>query len=657
MIRYSFIILSLIASFQTVAQEASLYKENDKWGLLNAQQKPLTKAIYDQIIPGIPYSIVKKYNPVTARYTAGCIDQEGAFVIPMVYTDLRVEGLRVIACQKSATGFSYGVLSLKNEILIPIEYKSIKSLGTLRFAVENVDGKIALFTENGKALTDFSIDAIHPFYKEVSIFEQNGLLGLLNREGNLLTEARYRTITIENDGTIYGQLPHEWKWVSFNSQQTIKNILADSVISTASGNLLITTLKGTALFSKELKPLGAFYQHIRRTDNPSFFITEAKKKGVINQYGQVLLPNQFEDIRIDNRFVYALSGNAWKIYSHDGKLMSERTYETIYNEDYFVHVKRKSFWGIIDEQGKEIIPCVYDSILQSSSDYISVKFKGQFGIINQQENWLVSLQPYPLQLVNKDRYLVVDGTLLTLKDFNKQVYYFTNNPIEIQENGLLEKTSIGELWHITFNGLVTKIQQVTSAQISAVEPEHEGYRAIKKDGKWGFVDNQGRLRIPNRYDMVKHFSEGLAPFLLRGKWGFLNKEDDIIIHPTYENVEPFVNGMSKILMKKKYGLINKQNELILPCRFDDINLLPSGHYEIIANGLKGLVDAEGHIIYDPKYEAQLILEKHIIVQGQQKYGVLDKQGFNIIPTMHDLIMLDDEETFIILTKGRREKIK
>jgi hypothetical protein len=42
------------------------------------------------------------------------------------------------------------------------------------------------------------------------------------------------------------------------------------------------------------------------------------------------------------------------------------------------------------------------------------------------------------------------------------------------------------------------------------EPFSEGLAAVQQGGKWGFVDHQGRLVIPARYDRVKRFSEGLA---------------------------------------------------------------------------------------------------------------------------------------------------
>jgi len=259
MIRPFFLLISLLSFFQSVAQEARLYQENQKWGLLSPEKKPITKAIYDQIIPGIPYSIVKKYDAATARYAAGCVDASGEFVIPMEYTDLRVEGMRLIACQKSASGFVYGVISLKNELIIPIIYKSIKSLGTLRFAAENAAGKFALFTENGKSLTNFDIDKIADFDKGVSIFEQQGLLGLLNRNGEIIAKAQYDKVEVNERGELVGQLPNEWKWIDATTGAVKNTLYANHIRSLSNASLLVSNRNGTALFNQELKQQTDFY--------------------------------------------------------------------------------------------------------------------------------------------------------------------------------------------------------------------------------------------------------------------------------------------------------------------------------------------------------------------------------------------------------------
>lgn len=650
------VLLFLPCFFQLLAQEARVYKENDKWGLLGTEKKRVTPAIYDQIIPGVPYSVVKKYEAASARFKVGCINESGDVVIPLNYTDLRMEGLRIIACVKNPTGFAYGVLSLKNEVIIPLQYKSVKALGTLRFAVENQEGKFALFTEEGKMLTDFSIDAISPYRQGFSIFEQNGLVGLLDREGQIKTEARYRNIDIKTDGTILAESPSSWQWIS-TKKEIIQTVEADSVTIVSPELLMIQDRKGFALVTKELKPVSEYYSKIASSLTSELYLVKKQKYGVMNTAGKLLLPCHFDSVYIGRHFIYTKQGAAWNIVSSLGKLLSIRGYESFKETNTSVIVKKNKYWGVLNEAGKEMVACVYDSILESNAQQFSVAFKGKFGIISTDEHWLVTPQAHPLHLINATHYVQQDGDLLTLKDFQNHTLYFTNNKLMPVEDGFIETTSFGEKWHVSFQGIVTKLQQKPLEQFNALEEEHEGYRAIQRDGKWGFVDTQGRLRIPNRYDAVKHFSEGLAPFSLRKKWGFINKEDEIIIHPTYEEALPFEKNFSIIKQKGLFGLLNRNNEIILPCRFEEVNRLPSGLFELVNSNTYGLTDRNGKIIYEPKYHAQLILQRHIIVQRNDQYGLLSIEGFDVIPTAYDFLRpTNDPDIFLIGRKGTIDKI-
>jgi hypothetical protein len=648
------LLLFFLSCIQSVAQEARLYKENEKWGLLGTEKKRLTPALYDQIIPGTPYSVVKKYEATTSQFKVGCINESGEVVIPLAYTDLRIEGLRIIACLKNQSGFVYGVITLKNEVVIPIEYKSVKALGTLRFAVENQKGLFALYTEEGVSLSDFSIDAILPYYKGYSVFEQNGLVGLLDREGSVKVEAKYRAIRLTEDGSIVAEKPATWQWVDTNAK-VIRSLQADSVILHSTNLLLVKNKKGVGLLTKELSPRSDFYTSLEESKTTNLYVVKKQKYGVLTPAGSLLLSCVYDSIHIGQHFIYVQQGASWKIHSLAGKLLSTRSYEAFTENKHVALVKKNNYWGVLNENGKEIIACVYDSIPACREQQLAVIFKGKYGIISPSEQWLVAPQAHPVQLVNASRYLQLDGPLVTLKDFENKTYYFSNNHLTPVEDGFLENTSFGERWHISNNGVVTKLQQKPLQEFSILQEEHEGYRAIQKDGKWGFVDAQGRLRIANRYDAVKYFSEGLAPFFLLNKWGYLTKEDKIVIHPSYEDAQPFVDGFSIIKQKGGYGLLNKGNEIILPCRFEKITRLPNGYFELQNGLLYGLVDPAGKIIYEPKYQTQEIVGKYIRVQRSKKYGVLTLEGADVIPTSFDYLITSlEENVFLTATKGSLE---
>jgi hypothetical protein len=54
-----------------------------------------------------------------------------------------------------------------------------------------------------------------------------------------------------------------------------------------------------------------------------------------------------------------------------------------------------------------------------------------------------------------------------------------------------------------------------SAQTSQLYP-------IPLDGKWGYIDRSGSLRIPARFEWVSPFKEGVAAVQMGAKYGFID---------------------------------------------------------------------------------------------------------------------------------------
>jgi hypothetical protein len=74
-----------------------------------------------------------------------------------------------------------------------------------------------------------------------------------------------------------------------------------------------------------------------------------------------------------------------------------------------------------------------------------------------------------------------------------------------------------------------------------------------------------RLRIANRYEGIKPFSEGLAAMKIRNKWGFINRDERIIIQPAYEEVTPFKKGYSFIKQNGLFWFADKRrNACVAP---------------------------------------------------------------------------------------------
>jgi hypothetical protein len=650
------------------AQQAKVYEQNQKWGLLGLDKKPITKAIYDEIIPGNQYHVVKKYDIAKARFFTGCVDGGGKVIIPLLYADLKIEGLRIIACQRSVDGFGYGIISFSNEVILPLQYRGIVPLGSLRFAVENKEGKSALFSDDGKQLSSFVFSDLSPFKKDFSIFKQEGLSGIIDRNGVVVVRPEYTSIEVGPDGIISGKKPNEWLWLT-KTNQLERSLRADSIelIETTryrirkAGRYSLVDSSFALLFGPvdyiTRKPLNDILLTMTLTHaaTGTGFRARSSKMGAIHVSGKQLLPAVFDSTYVDSLFLYAKNSKGWLLYDHKGSLLSERGYTLFKKGNGVVYVQKNNFWGAVQKSGREQIACVYDSIFENSDQQFVVSFKGKIGIISSTENWLVAPQSHTLHLVNEERYIAKDGNLTILKDFNHKTLYFTNNELVIDDNYFIENTSFGERWQVTLNGLITKIQQRPSIEATIIREESEGYRAIKKDGKWGFIDSQGRLRIANRYDGVKSFTEGLGAFSILRKWGFLNHDDKIIIQPSYEDVTVFKNGISIVKQKGKYGLLQKNGKLVLPCRYDFIHLLPSGNFELVTNELHGLANKSGILQYEPKFNSQEESGDYMIIERGSKYGVVDVSGITIIPLIYDHIHHSpDNDQFLCMKRSELE---
>ena len=78
-----------------------------------------------------------------------------------------------------------------------------------------------------------------------------------------------------------------------------------------------------------------------------------------------------------------------------------------------------------------------------------------------------------------------------------------------------------------------------------------------KDGKYGYVDKNGKTIIPPKYDGANDFSEGLASVLSDGKWGFIDYCGNIVIPFEYDEVFNFSEGFAWVKKDGKWGVVDK----------------------------------------------------------------------------------------------------
>lgn len=648
----------------SVLSNVTGYRSDGKWGLISLTNHIITKAEFEEISPADgSLLIVRKKSSVSLRIVSGVITPSGKEVIPFLYDDIKLTSLRAIVFTKMGNQYKYGLLDLENKTLIPQQFKNIRSIGSLRYAAENFEGKWALYTEDGKQITSFNIDSISVFKKNYAILYQGLHQGLIDRDGVIKIEPKYREIKINNDGSIHARQSATWLFLDGQHKLT-KKVNADSISGIRKNLLKISRAGVTQLTDYNLKPISTTkISSLENFINGKAIFTANQKFGLIRSDGTVIIEPQYSNLKWDNNFFISNtrqgSKDNWVILDSIGKPLHTKSYDLIlpFNGEFFPVINRK-FWGAVDTSGKEILSCTYDSILQQHLDNIVVKFHGQYGIINQREHWLVPPRSNKLRIVAADRFLEYAPKTSYLKSFDNNIIYFSENKLELQGNTFLEYLPSGAIWEIGMNGVIGD-RKVLPDLVEKIYPESEGLRGIKKNGQYGFIDSQGRLRIANRYDDIHPFSEHLAAMKIRGKWGFIGHDDKIAIQPIYDEVGDFKNGLSVVRQKGLFGVVDNTGKQILLPRYEKVVPLPHRNIIIHQGNLVGLADAQGRILIHPKYNSLKDLNNgYVIVERDGKYGAITSQGISTIPLIYDYLSFDPSNNiFLAMEKSAWTEVK
>ncbi len=97
----------------------------------------------------------------------------------------------------------------------------------------------------------------------------------------------------------------------------------------------------------------------------------------------------------------------------------------------------------------------------------------------------------------------------------------------------------------------------------------EGFRAVKKGDKWGWLHEDGKPFVGLNYEEVGSFKDGMAPLKKGGKWSFTTAAGKRISDYKFTTVTPFgatCPGLAKVSDGKKLYFIDKTGKEVAACK-------------------------------------------------------------------------------------------
>jgi len=138
----------------------------------------------------------------------------------------------------------------------------------------------------------------------------------------------------------------------------------------------------------------------------------------------------------------------------------------------------------------------------------------------------------------------------------------------------------------------------------------EGLWEVKREGKHGAVDIQGKEVIPCIYDDGCYFSEGVVAECKNSKWGMVDYFNNTVIPFIYEDIYVCKNNLISAKKNGKYGLINKNDEVIVDFLYDELYCYCTRDclaYPAKKDGKWGIIDKNNNIVEDFIYDETELL--------------------------------------------------
>lgn len=303
----------------------------------------------------------------------------------------------------------------------------------------------------------------------------------------------------------------------------------------------------------------------------SFKVKKDGKYGIVDNEGKIVIQPQYADIDIlgkDNKSGFIVKNDEGKygIVDYSNNQILEKKYdsvEKIYGNDlYVVTVGGKQ--KIVNKEGTDVLTNGFDSVKQILSNQenaiIFSKFN-KFGVMNLSGEILIDAQYGSLEETKLGIFIAQRDGKYGIIDINKEekikfeyssIVYNDKADIYIAEdnnfnssilNSNLETKITGILIELNTNKGYIKVKIDDSYKYYNFKFEEKQEKDIfpnrtlflsKKDGKYGYVDKNGKVMVDYIYDdAIEQNDYGFVAVKKDGKWGSIDSKGNIVQEPTY----------------------------------------------------------------------------------------------------------------------------
>lgn len=378
----------------------------------------------------------------------------------------------------------------------------------------------ALNSKNQEILTQYEqIEGIsnkdnnHNIWYEDNVLKvkKDGKYGVINITGKELTTCQYDEIT---------------------------------VIEGIKGILKVTKEGKEGIINQEGKEILAIqYAEVTNLgeDSKDGFIVKGEdgKYGIVDYSNQSILEAKYdaiEKIHGNDRYVVKQAGKQ-VLVKKDGTEVLNTGYdeikEILKNVDNGIIYIKNGKYGVMKTTGEVTVAPDYEELKEAKTGLLIAKQNGKYGVIDMQK--ISKIEPTYTSITYHEK---ADIYIAEKEDYSNDII---DNTFAVRQSGILIDLDDEKGYFELKQGEEYKYYnfKFEEKNITEIQVSNTLFKS-KKEGKYGFVDKDGKVVVDYQYDDVtEQNSYGYAGIKKDGKWGSINNKGEVVQEPTY-NLEDYL---------------------------------------------------------------------------------------------------------------------
>ena len=521
-----------------------ILEQNGKYGVIDKSGNIVIDADYEAVqIPNPSKDIficIKEYNQDTKEYAT------------VVYNGKKEE-----------------ILSNYNNVQAVAIFTNINSTPYERSVLTYKENeKYGLIDLQGKEITKPIYDEISSInYKEGTfLVKQNEQEGIINMKGKTIIKCEYESVTSDNyynedqnnekagfivskktdDGYRYG-------YINYRGSKIVKPIFTQlervTEISDDKNIYFIAFKDGQAGLLKNNKEIVNYeYEDIQYNVLSDVFIIQRNGKyGATTREGKTILYPEYSSVYTGGIYINAVKDNVIEVFDLQGNKIETDINSKIKteNSNYYITIDKNNIYKVVDANENVIINNDYNYMEYLPGDYFIVARDSKNGVVDINGKSVIELKYDSISRINETNILQAE----TSKSI--ELYNLNMKKITTMSNATIKEVKDDKEYILLFSENDFKYLDKDGNILKAQELFKENNLFAKNvNGKWGFVDKNGNLKVQNKYEVVTDFNKyGFAGIKKDGKWGVIDQEGHIVQEPIYElkwNMPEFIGKYYRV---------------------------------------------------------------------------------------------------------------